>query len=186
VAPTLQPGAVLYVRHYSLVQKKSSASCLPSHLWSCVRDDGCRTSVCAAPWTTRGSSLRTARWTLRTPTAQHTCLMGSNRVHNSSNKWHRILKIQILLGCDAVSTSASFRCLESLAKPLPTLGFVFVPIRSICITEIVLKLLCWIAYPEYFTYFMQNFYASVWCVVTSLVGVHNRRRKGWSITNVTQ
>jgi hypothetical protein len=134
MVPTLQPGAALYMRHYSLAQKKSSALCLPSHLWSCVRADCCRTSVYAAPWTTTGSSLRTEHWTLRTPPAQHTCLMGSNRVHNSNNKWHRILKIHILLGCDAVSTGTSFRCLESLAKPLPTLGLVCVPIRLTGIT----------------------------------------------------
>jgi len=131
MAPTLQCGAALCKRHYSLVRKKGSALCLPSHLRSCVRADCCRTSVYAFPWTTTGSLLRTARWTLRTPPAQHTFLMGSNRVHNISNKWHRLLKLQNLLGCDAISTGTSFRCLESLAKPLPTFGFVFVPIRSI-------------------------------------------------------
>lgn len=141
MATTLQLGTALYMWNYNMVQKKSSALYLPSHLWSCVRADCCRTSVYAAPWTTRGSSLLTARWTLRTPTAQHTCLMGSNRVHNISNKWHRILKLHILLGCDAASTGISFRFFESLTKPLPTLGLVCVPIRSIGITSIVLELL---------------------------------------------
>lgn len=78
--------SVLCMTQYSLVQKKGSVLHVPSHLWSCVRAHRCRTSVSASPWMTTCSSLWTARWTPRTPSALHTCLRAATEFITNGTK----------------------------------------------------------------------------------------------------